>query len=100
MQIIQNKEKNKVATTKEEKEEDGGKWTKKQRPRPPISIEGPVAESQDVSSTHRIMFYKSSPYPGTHFIQKPFLQIYLEEDQPDKNGNVSTRLCMRQETAL
>lgn len=58
-------------------------------------IEGPVAESGDVSSTHRIMFYKSSLYPGTHFMQKLFPQIYLEEDQPDKNGHVSTRLCMR-----
>lgn len=63
-------------------------------------IEGPVAESGDVSSTHRIMFYKSSLYPGTHFMQKLFPQIYLEEDQPDKNGHVSTRLCMRWETAL
>lgn len=65
-----------------------------------ITIEGSVAGSQDVSSTHRSMLYKSSLHPGTHFIQKFFLQTYLEEDQPDKSGNANTPLCMRQETAL
>lgn len=78
-QMIQNKKK-----IKEEKGEGGGKCTTNRGHWVLIAVDGPVAESQEVSSTHTIMLCKARLYPGICLKQKLLVQVHLEEDQPDK----------------